>query len=320
MGLLDFLFGKKTTEQTKTSSFNNKPLVQIEDSFIIINSMDYFGMYEKSKDGNWLISWRERTQGKSYGEYLLYDLKNKEVATHGKLERPQAGHVANNGTFSIEDWMNSNTLIGTFNVFSSTGESIFKETLQANILKSAISSNGVLAVCQTANSPHDDGAVMLAVNIKEKARLYKIHPEIVWADAYDFDEDKLLIKVVIDNVGKFNYDSEGNFLDANKYIEGRLNSKTYNIAILACDEVMKSDNVSMEVANTVYKSATQALANGGDKDKNYKPIALKVQGLAQLILGNEKEALKYFDEAMSLNPKIGLKRKADSLRKKLNSN
>lgn len=331
MGLLDFLFGKKTTKSIKSavkaanSSNTSKPSakadIQIEDSFIIINSIDYFGMYEKSRDGNWLISWRDKLQGESNGEYLLYDLVNKRIAAHGNLERPHAGHVANNGTFSIEDWLSSSELIGSFNVFSSTGEVIFKELLQANILNSGISQNGLLAVCQTANNPNgDDSFVMIAVNVKTKSRLFKIHPATGWADRYDFDEDKLLIKVVVDKVGKFNYDSTGNFLDNKKYIESRLNSKLYNVAILACDEIMKADNVSIEVAQSVFNSATQALANGANKDNNYKPIAYKVQGLAQLILGNENEALKYFDDALKLNPKIGLKRKADSLRKKMNIN
>lgn len=331
MGLLDFLFGKKTTKSIKnvakavhssrTGKSSSKADIQIEDSFITINSINYFGMYEKSTDGNWLISWLDKSQGKANGEYLLYDLVNKRIAAHGKLERPHAGHVANNGTFSIEDWMNSSELIGSFNVFSSTGEVIFKELLQANILNSGISQNGLLAVCQTANNPNgDDGSVMLAVNIKTKSRLFKIHPATGWADRYDFDEDKLLIKVVVDKVGKFNYDSTGNFLDSKKYIESRLNSKLYNVAILACDEIMKADNVSIEVAQSVLNSATQALENGGDKDNSYKPIAYKVLGLAHLVLGNEKDALKHFDDAMKLNPKIGLKRKADSLRKKLNVN
>lgn len=321
MGLLDFLFGKTTTKATTPKSSNNKTDIQIEDSFITIKSIDYFGLYEKSKDGNWLISWRDKSQGKSNGEYLLYDLAKNEIATRGKLERPNSGHVANNGTFTIEDWMNSNSLIGTFNVFSSTGESLFKETLQANILNSGISTNGELAVCQTANNPNgDDGSVMLAVNVKTNSRLFKIHPEIGWADGYDFDEEKQLIKVVVNSVGKFSYDSNGNFIDAKKYIEARLNSTEYNIAILACDEIMKEDNVSVEVAQSVFDSASKALAKGGVNDSSYKPIAYKSMGLAQLVMGNEKEALKNFDEAMKLNPKIGLKRKADSLRKKLTAN
>lgn len=324
MGLFDVLFGKKTTKPTKATTMIKDNDIHIHDRSITINSIDYFGMYEKSQDGNWLISWRDNSQGRTngeQGEYLLYDLANKRITTRGKVERPNSGHVANNGTFSIEDWMNSGSLIGTFNVFSSSGESLFKETLQANILNSGISKNGLLAVCQTANNPNgDDGSVMLAVDIQNKSKLFKINPEIGWADDYDFDEDKLLVKVIVKDIGKFSYDRHGNFLDSKNYLEARLNSKLYYVAILACDEIIKEDNISMELANTVFDSATKALANGGAEDKNYKPMAIKVQGLAQLAMGNETEALKCFDEAMHINPKIGLKRKADSLRKKLKMN
>lgn len=318
MGLLDFLFGKKTSKS------NNKADISIRTKSITIDSIDYFGLHEKSQNGNWLISWRDKSQGEAngeHGEYLLYDLVNKRVAAHGKLERPHSGHVANDGTFSIEDWMNMGSLIGTFYVFSSTGEVMFKELLQANIFNSGISQNGLLAVCQTANSPNsDDGSVMLAVDIKNKSRLFKIHPKTGWADSYDFNEDKQHIKAVVNKVGKFSYDSKGNFLDDKKYIEARLNSTEYHIAILACDEIMKADNVSIEVAQSVLKSATQALNKGGVNDSSYKPLAYKSIGLAQLVLGNEVEALQNFDEAMKLNPKIGLKRKSDSLRKKLTAN
>ena len=48
-----------------------------------------------------------------------------------------------------------------------------------------------------------------------------------------------------------------------------------------------------------------------------KDLARKLQGLAHEFLLNNEDVLAAFDHALKLNSKIGLKRKADTLRKKL---
>jgi tetratricopeptide (TPR) repeat protein len=49
----------------------------------------------------------------------------------------------------------------------------------------------------------------------------------------------------------------------------------------------------------------------------WKAKSLKLQGLAHEALGELQEAVKAFDEALALDPKIGVKRKRDFLAKKI---
>jgi tetratricopeptide (TPR) repeat protein len=48
-----------------------------------------------------------------------------------------------------------------------------------------------------------------------------------------------------------------------------------------------------------------------------RPLALKVRGLCQEALGNLASALSDYEEAIALDPKIGLKRKVAEIRKRL---
>lgn len=51
--------------------------------------------------------------------------------------------------------------------------------------------------------------------------------------------------------------------------------------------------------------------------ESWRPVTLKVQGLAYEILGEYKQAIEAFEEALILDSNIGVKRKVAVLKKKL---
>ncbi len=239
------------------------------------------------------------------------------IALQGRLERPNSGNVANNGWFSIEDWHFGSDLSGTFYVFSPTGKELLKKGLNANIFNSGISDGGSFAICQTANNPKsDDGNLLVAFDIEKSIELFSVHPTTGWADSYEFIENTTHFVVVIDKIGKFRYDAQGNFINAEKYDSARLNCNRFEVVLLAAEEILKEPQLDHQHAQAALAAALRARSIGADNDQTWKALALKVQGLAHELLGNSGEALS---AALKINPKIGVKRKADALRKKLES-
>ena len=56
---------------------------------------------------------------------------------------------------------------------------------------------------------------------------------------------------------------------------------------------------------------------GADENPAWKPTALNVQGLSHEQLGQYPEAVQVYEEALALNPKIGVKRRLASVSKRV---
>jgi tetratricopeptide (TPR) repeat protein len=326
MGFLDLIFGsKKKAKEGRRPSHRSGADVSFSGNFIKISSIDFFGQFKKSSSGEWIVGWSDSAPGgrigghrdSGHGKYVLYNAAEKRLVLQGRLERPNSGNVANNGSFSIEDWHFGSELSGTFYVFSCSGGELIKKKLSANILNSAISNNGLLAVCQTANaSSGGDGNLLVGFNVKDRYQAFSINPPTGWAEAYKFDEENSRFGVVLRGIGSFFYNSDGVLLEPQKFDLARLHSNRYEVSLFACEEIVKSDESSREFVEEALKASSKALTDGAKEDSIWKAMALKVKGLAHERLGNDEEALVAFDAALEINPKIGVKRKANAIRKK----
>ncbi|MCG9054733.1 hypothetical protein LH442_01790 [Laribacter hongkongensis] len=331
MGLLDFLFGAKKAIDSKqpSSRVTSKNHVTFLDKFIEIPEFDFFGQFRRSHSGEWVICWSDSDEqnhrggyrDSGYGRYVLYNATKNTVTLEGRVERPNSGSVADNGNFSIEDWHFGSELSGTFYVFSSVGHKLIKKKFQANLYNSAISNSGRFAVCQTANAPTGkDGNRFTAFDVERNIELFSVHPPTGWADKYTFLEDTSQFGVVINGIGTFYYDAQGNLIDPEKFEMARLHCDRYDLVLLVAEDIVKSPNLNDELANEVLEASGRALSLGAEKDQSWKAIAFKIQGLAHERLRHDEAAIAAFDAALLINPKIGVKRKADSLRKKLARN
>ncbi|MFQ1915299.1 MULTISPECIES: hypothetical protein [Aeromonas] len=328
MSLFSFLFrGRKTKEVARSPSQSESPkVISFHDKFVEIPSLNFFGPFSKSQSGEWVICWSDSDaqnhrgghRESGHGRYILYNVTQDKFELQGNLERPNSGSVADNGNFAIEDWHFGNALSGTFYVMSSAGRELIKRKFEANIYNSTISDTGCFAVCQTANSPKgEDGNRLTAFDVEKAIELFSIHPPTGWADSYKFIEDIPKVGVVVNKIGTFYYDILGRFIDSEKFDAARLRSDRYDVVLLAAEEIVKAPELNDQLANAALEAAIRALSLGAEKNQNWKALALKIQGLAHEFLQNNEAAIAAFDEALLINPKIGVKRKADSLRKKL---
>lgn len=302
----------------------------LRNRFVDIPSLNFYGQFSSSPSGEWCICWCDsdcefrsgqggfREQG--HGFYVLYNKIQSKIILTGKLERPNQATVANNGTFCIEDWHFGEGLKSTVYVIAANGQTIIQKAFKANMFNSAISENGSYAICQTCNNPdYNDGNLLTAFALNEKKELFSKKPVTGWADQYIFLEDIPKFGAVNRDIGTYYYDVNGNFLDQDRYEQEQLTCNSYTVVILKAEEILKSPGFNTASAYKIIEAIKHAFTIL-PKENHYNSwaaLAFKIQGLAYEFLGDKQEALSAFDAALQLNPKIGVKRRADQLRKEL---
>lgn len=312
-------------EKKQTASSRQRGIAFIG-GMMSVKSVDFFGPYALSPSGRWALGWRDADidagrgghRDKGHGTYLLYDIESDRIAVTGKLERPNQGAVADNGTFILQDWHFGDGLQGTLIAFGSDGHILLKRRFHANLYNGEISADGAMAICQTANNPaHDDGNRLTAFDLRQGIELFSIEPHTGWADGYDFSADGSRLAVMHNDLGKFSYDRSGNFLDEEIYENACLTSRRFSISLFAAEALLKKYPTDGDQASRALSAILMARQAGADNDPSWKAMALKLQGIALETTDRLAEALTTYDEVLSMNPKIGVKRRADALRKQL---
>jgi hypothetical protein len=86
---------------------------------------------------------------------------------------------------------------------------------------------------------------------------------------------------------------------------------------MAAQELLESDPTE-EGARRALHVSDQALVDGAGDRPDWRTIARRVRGESFELLAQPVEALAAYDLALESKPKVGVKKRATSLRKKLN--
>lgn len=286
-------------------------------SIIELPGAGTFAAFSRSPSGEWIVAWNASSEG----EYVLYNASKNEVAASGQMKRPDQGCVADDGVFSIVEQGDMNALSGDFHLFSSTGAPVLTRSVTAIIYNSALSQNGKLAVFQTTNSQTSDGFRLFGFDAESGVELFSVTPPTGLASGYEFNEIERLFLVNTHTTGTFRYDCSGAFLDAEAYQKARFYSDNFAESIMAAQDSLKGGGVAPEFAREVIGVMNQALKNmEGEWNGNWDAIAHRVIGECHEILEDLPAALSAYKTAITLDPKIGVKRKITQLEKTIGSN
>lgn len=147
--------------------------IAYEKNFLRIRSRDFFDPYSRSPNGRYAIAWSDADRDGSVGgfrfrgegEYLL--VEDEAIRVCGRLQRPNDGKVANNGTFVINDWEFGEGLKGTFYSFDCSGSLMLSKHFSANLYNNGLSPNGEIAVCQTLHSDNEDASLLTLFDLSQ---------------------------------------------------------------------------------------------------------------------------------------------------------
>lgn len=287
------------------------------DRFVRIASLDFFGQYRRSPDGKWLLAWRDGNDAGTHGGHRssgpgrFYLFEGDRLAAQGRAERPNDGQVANNGNFVINDWLFGDGLKGVFRAYRADGSVIVERAFSANLPNNGIADDGSMAVCQTCSAPGPDGSLLAIFDLASGCEVAAWVPESGWAESYAFPAEGR-IQLRYGGGQAFDYALDGEFLDRDHWIDAQARSD--NVHML--HNLLRGATPSPTLSATIIASVDTILARP-QLNPAERPLALKVRGLCQEALGNFPAALSDYEEAIALDAKIGLKRKAAELRKRL---
>lgn len=144
-------------EKLTQDSININDDISFHEEFIRIRSLDFYGKYEKSPNGKYIIACSD--------SYYMDDIKyngcivliyNGKIVFSKELERPNDGKVSNNGTVVVNDWLESNDTIGIFYVFNNLGDMLINQNFKANLANNEISLSGRYGLCSTLSSDFEE--------------------------------------------------------------------------------------------------------------------------------------------------------------------
>ena len=243
------------------------------------------------------------------------------VHEHRLIARPVNVAVSNSGCYVVADGGFGMALQGDLVAFDVSARESFRRHYEANIFNVGLSPCGRYAAVQTANAPSDDGNLLEVVDLRGRERVLAIRsPRTGWADGYAFelraDGALSVLHVHLMKLGSFRYSADGTFLDAAALVTAELERGDFSTKLCAARRLIE-DQPDQAGAEVALRAADAALQEGAQDRQDWAAVAHRVRGEACEFLGRDAEALVAYEQALALDDKIGIKRRAAALRKRL---
>ena len=311
-GFFQRLFSKRQAAQ-ETSSPPLAGRLEIEEfghNLVSIDALDFIGQQAISPNQRYRLIWADRAPDGRRGGYrndghgswsLLYD---DRLVTTGNLERPQEGCVADNGTVILHDWMFGEGLKGQFVAFSPDGTQLVTQQFSANLMSNSLSPDGKFAICQTANAPGSaDSCRYILFDLAAGREIARWEIETGWAERYEWDCEQRRVYLCMKDGERACYDFTGCMVEREAWQLRRIGAGDLNViqavlvATSANDNPLRSEIIAgLEVAARDGEIWQQARA-------------YRLLGELHEQTGEIPQAVKAYDEALTIDPKVGVARR-----------
>jgi tetratricopeptide (TPR) repeat protein len=308
MGLFDFF-------KNKTKNSKNSPKINYSINGNSISIGDFTGEYHQSPNSRFILAWNSLSEN---GKYIL--LERGKVKLQVKMKHLENGMVSNSGVFIISD-LTSKGMYGVFNIINADGETLIRQRCRANLGSTGISEDGHFAVCQALESTSkSDSCKLFFFDIKNKKLLWKKTPETIgselnWAESYRFDTKKKILYLIHKKDRTYRYTFEGTFIDSKLYRLHRIDTGN-DVEFLEAIKELKEE-LSSNPDPKEYEAFVDPLKKGLKRfsDKDTKSKIHRALGEILHLQGDDAEAIKHFETALKLNPRVGIKRTLEKLKK-----
>lgn len=311
---MKWLFGLK-----KKKAPEKDDVRKVGSRMLRISSLDMFGPYSESRNGSYLLlrqdSDREHGRGgyreSGNGKFAL--VSNGRVVFTGECERPTEGAVSNSGTLAITDTLFGDKLGSKLYVYSVDGKLIFEYRFSANTLNIGISPEGTHVVAQMCNSDTDHSGKLFLFEIRQAKVIAEFIPDTGWANEYEFSVPDGILSLCYRGNRKYKYKFDGSFLDKERFERERVEDASPTDLVLIVREKFKS--ATNEQLPDLLSLIDRAFAGNLSEYQDYRALAFRLKGEINESLGNNELAISAYREAISIDPKIGVKQRLKKLEK-----
>ena len=249
-----------------------------------------------------------------HGRYRLVE-QSAGLRGDGRLERPNDGHVADNGTFIVADWLFTDQLRGRLHVFDAHGNEIIRRECQANILTTYVEPEGRYAAAHLASNPDNevDDERFILFDVIRRSEAWSKQLEIGRPDELEFDVPGAALWLTNRMFGRVRYGLADGFVDVAPFRERALDSAD-GFTILSLVE----DEIAAGVSPDRRENLVAACLRAADRLVEYarhQARALRLAG--EIVEGSDPaRTLAYWDRALAIDPKVGIGKRAAALRDK----
>jgi len=287
-------------------------------NLVSIDALDFIGHQAVSPNKRYRLIWADRTPDGSRGgnrseghgswSLLLDDL----IVTTGKLERPQEGCVADNGTVILHDWMFGEGLKGCFVAFAPDGTQLVTQQFAANLMSNSLSPDGKFAICQTANAPGSaDSCRYMLFDLAAGHEVARWEVETGWAEHYEWDCEGRRVRLCMKDGERVGYDFTGNMVEREAWQLRRIGAGDLNVIQAVLAETSADDHpLRSEII-----AGLEVAARDGEIWQQAR--AYRLLGELHEKAGEVWQAVKAYDDALTIDPKVGVARRVEQLRKTL---
>ncbi|MBN8499955.1 MAG: hypothetical protein J0M19_02250 [Sphingomonadales bacterium] len=322
-GFLQRLFGngpapEKTARPQGTSRLEIKPFSH---GLVRISALDFFGPHAASSDRRFHLIWQDRnpegTVGghryEGHGSWTLLTDEGRVLAS-GRLERPQYGHVAKNGMFIFSDWMFGDGLNSRLLAFRVDGQKIVDRPFSANMASTGLSDDGRYAICQTANaSGSPDSCRYFLFDLEVGQEIASWEQEAGWAARYEFDTINRCVYLIGNDDDRVGYDFTGCMVDREAWQLRRIGAGDLSVI----QDVMAATSANGYPLRSEIIAGLGVAARDGEVWQQAR--AYRLLGELHEQGGEIAQAVKAYDDALTIDPKVGVARRVEQLRKTLGS-
>lgn len=311
---MKWLFGSD-----KKSSRTAEGIRKAGNRMIRIQSLDIFGPYSESQNGQYVLIREDSDRENGIGGYRdsgngRFALVNKgQVVYVGECERPTKGEVANNGIFAITDNLFGDKLGSKLYVYSANGNLRFSHVFTANTLNIGISAEGTHVAAQLCNSETEDSGKLYLFDVNQCKVASMFAPETGWANRYEFAELEKIVYLCYKNSRCYAYSFDGTFLDSSRYESERVEDASPINLVLIVRE--KLSGATKEKLPGLLSMIDKAFEGNLFDNHDYRALAYRLKGEIQESLGDVERAILSYQEALNIDPKIGIKQRLKKLEK-----
>lgn len=298
------------------------------EDWVSVDRLNFYGKAHYSANRQWILALADSDghgrggfRESGFGQVVAIDRRSGAIATHlNRIARPWVGEIADDGTFVVSDAGFGEGLKADLLVYGPDAVCRYRRKFEANMYNVAIDPSGRYVVSQTCHADHPDGNLLELVEIATQTVLFSKRSEAGWADRYAFDlvDGQLsTLWAEFKQLGRIAYDRAGIF-DMEAFVQAQLAQGDLSARIAAAQRIMAGTPTPADLER-VIASIDVALTERGTWHEHWLAQAFRTLGEARELRGELGQALVAFESALMRNPKVGVKRKADALRKRLSA-
>lgn len=287
-------------------------------NLVSIDALDFIGHQAVSPNKRCRLIWADRTpdgrrggnRSEGHGSWSL--LLDDRIVTTGRLERPQEGRVADNGTVILHDWMFGEDLQGRFVAFAPDGSQLVTQQFSANLMSNSLSPDGKFAICQTANAPGSaDSCRCMLFDLAAGREMARWEVETGWAEHYEWDCEDRRVYLCMKDGERVGYDFTGTMVEREAWQLRRIGAGDLNVI----QSVLVATSANDPPLRSEIIAGLGIAARDGEIWQQAR--AYRLLGELHEQVGEIAQAVKAYDGALAIDPKVGVARRVEQLRKTL---